>query len=207
MHEARGVNFHMGQKADRILGEGSVSSVLLQDGEELPAFLVLYAFGVEPVVDFLEETDLLEDGAVVVDETLRTRAAHVYAAGDIASVPFAGGHRQRVEHWVEAQRQGRHAALSMLGGGEPYRSFPFFWTRQYDTSLKFIGVPSAMESIAYRGGVEDGSFVAGFYMHKHKLMGVAGIQANRELLAAEGVLRRGEDIPFKEFSESSLWEK
>jgi len=206
LHEGKGVQFHMAQKAERIVGEEKFDSVLLQDGTELQASLVLYAFGVAPATDFLQDTGLLENGAVAVDETLRTGAAHVYAAGDIALVPFPGGHRQRVEHWVEAQRQGRHAALAMLGSGEPYRSVPFFWTNQYDGKVKFIGIPSPMESIAYRGDVESGSFLAGFYMNKSRLMGVAAMAADQALLAAERVLRRGEDIPYGEFPDSSVWQ-
>ena len=207
LHEGKGVHFHMGQRAQRIMGDEQVRSVRLEDGAELEALLVLYAFGVEPATRFLKDTGLLEDGAVAVDETLRTGAAHIYAAGDIALVPYAGGHSERVEHWVEAQRQGRHAALSMLGGRNPYRSVPFFWTNQYDGKIKYVGFPSAAELIAYRGDVDSGSFVAGLYAIDGRLVGVAGMAADAELLAAERVLRRGEDISCEDFPASPVWEE
>lgn len=46
-------------------------------------------------------------GAVVVDDHLRTSAAHVYAAGDCTSHP---------QHVYVAAAGGRHAAINMLGG-------------------------------------------------------------------------------------------
>jgi 3-phenylpropionate/trans-cinnamate dioxygenase ferredoxin reductase subunit len=105
--------------------------VLLSDGSRIPTDLVVIGVGVEPNVEWLAASGLASAGAVPVDATMRTRDPDVFAAGDVALVsdPRAPA-AFRFEHWVSAQRQGRHAALAMLGRTEAYTEVPFFWSRQ-----------------------------------------------------------------------------
>jgi len=161
MHRDNGVRFHLGRGVSRFEGGGSVERVFLDDGTVLSADMVVVGVGVEPVIDYLTGAPVVADGAVRVDEKLEL-APNVFAAGDIAALPSANGGRHRVEHWVVAERQGRHAARNMLGAGEPYRLTPFFWTRQLGTSFKYVGFAGVFDEIAYIGDVEEGSFLAGY---------------------------------------------
>jgi NADPH-dependent 2,4-dienoyl-CoA reductase/sulfur reductase-like enzyme/nitrite reductase/ring-hydroxylating ferredoxin subunit len=193
-HEENGVRFHLGRTAREIRGSGKVQEVLLDDGTSLAADLVVVGIGIQPAVDFLRDSGLVTDGAVPVNERFETSAEGIYAAGDIAVVPDPlGGESRRVEHWVEAERQGQHAARAMLGSREPYRTIPFFWTRQFGTSLRYIGFARTFERVAVRGEVAKDAFVAGFYQGG-KLKAVAGMRRTRELIRAGQILEAGGSV-------------
>jgi 3-phenylpropionate/trans-cinnamate dioxygenase ferredoxin reductase subunit len=64
------------------------------------------------------------------------------------------GEARRVEHWVEAERQGRHAALGLAGIEEAYREIPFFWTNQHDVSIKYAGYAGSFDRVVLRGDLE-----------------------------------------------------
>ncbi len=201
LHEQRGVSFHMKSTAKAIEGSGGARSVLLSDGTALQADIVILAFGVRPEIDFLSSTDIVADGAVPVDETLMTSRGGVFAAGDIAVVPYPGQlGRHRIEHWVVAQMQGRHAAASMLGEKSAYSEIPFFWTRQAETSFKYLGFPGDGKRIAYRGNPDEGPFLAGYY-REDRLVGVATLGMSREMIALEPVIRGEESLPYAGFSQ------
>lgn len=162
MHNAAGIDLKLGTGVSRFVGTDHVESVELADGTVLPADLVVIGAGVEPVVDYLDGSGLVEDGAVPVDQFLRTRFPGVYAAGDIARV--AGSDRaKRVEHWVVAQRHGQQAAKSIVGAETPLPYAPFFWTRQMETSFVYIGYAPDFDEIRYKGDVEEGKFLAGYF--------------------------------------------
>jgi NADPH-dependent 2,4-dienoyl-CoA reductase/sulfur reductase-like enzyme len=67
-----------------------VTRVLLQDGTELDADLVIVGKGVRPNTDFLKGSgiQLGSDGSITCDPFLQTSVPNVYAAGDIASYPY-----------------------------------------------------------------------------------------------------------------------
>jgi NADPH-dependent 2,4-dienoyl-CoA reductase/sulfur reductase-like enzyme len=194
VHEEHGVQFRLGAGVEAIHGDGRVQSVLLSDGAEANADVVVVGIGVTPAVDFLEGSGLVEAGAVQVDSTLRTPADGVYAAGDVAVVPESrSGEPRRIEHWIVAERQGQHAARAMLGSEEPYASVPLFWTMQFGTSVKYAGLARQPDDIVYRGEVESGKFVAGYY-EGGRLKAIAGSGLTKPFFALYELLGRGQEV-------------
>jgi NADPH-dependent 2,4-dienoyl-CoA reductase/sulfur reductase-like enzyme/nitrite reductase/ring-hydroxylating ferredoxin subunit len=188
IHEDNGVQFRLGAKVARISGNGKVEAVELESSERLEADMVVVGVGVKPATDFLVGVNLHKDGGVVVDEHLRA-AADLYAAGDIAWFPSAlTGERQRIEHWRTAMQQGRIAARNMAGKDVAYSSVPFFWTRQFDNGLVYVGHATSWDEIIFQGDVSAQAFLA-FYVKDGRVLAVAGMNHEREMAAIEELMR------------------
>ena len=190
LHESREVRFLMGRTAVRIEGEAGAKTVTLSDGVRLSAGFVVIGLGITPAVGYLAKTGLVENGAVPVDAGMRTRAPDIFAAGDIAAVPDADWERRRVEHWVAAQRQGQRAAMGMLDLDPGPPEVDFFWSKQAGASLKCIGHAREFDQVVYRGIVEEGKFLAGYY-RKGVLKAAATIAMPLDLVAVERLMRHG----------------
>ena len=136
VHRDKGVAFVTGRRAVAV----GAADITLDDGVRLPADLVVVGTGVSPRTDLAAEAGLAVDDGVKVDAHLRTVDPAIYAAGDIARWPDPHTGRDiRVEHWVVAQRQGEAAAANMLGASEPFTAVPFFWTKHFDLSVRYVG--------------------------------------------------------------------
>ena len=195
LHETKGTRFHMGRTVSEVRGEDRVKEVVLSDGSRLAADLVIVGIGAEPRVGWLSGSGLAEAGAVPVDGTLRARDPDVFAAGDLALVPEPRlGRSLRFEHWISAQKQGRHAALAMLGRAEPYREVPFFWSIQCDTSIKYAGAAGApYDRVVYRGSPAGDSFLAAYFA-AGSLIGAATFAMSWNLIAIERLMREGRSV-------------
>lgn len=202
LHEEQGVTFHLGTKPKEILGEDRCREVRLFDDSTVEADLVVAGLGVEPEVSYLSDTGLADGGEVEVDERLQTGAADIFAVGDIASVPYPHGKgRHRIEHWVVAEAQGFHAGRSIVGKTDAYAKLPFFWTRQYETSLKYVGFPG--NRTRERGSVRELDGMIGFFAGD-ELVGAASLGRSEELLHVEEALSEGRTISPQQFEDGSL---
>jgi NADPH-dependent 2,4-dienoyl-CoA reductase/sulfur reductase-like enzyme len=190
LHETRETRLLMGRTPVGIEGEPGAKTVFLSDGARLTAGFVVIGLGIDAAVEFLSGTGLVENGAVPVNDVMQTRATGIFAAGDIAAVPDAEGERRRVEHWVAAQRQGQRAARAMLGRPTGAAEIDFFWSRQAGAALKYVGHAGAFDTTVYRGVVEEGKFLAGYY-RKGMLKAAATIGMPVDLVAVERLMRFG----------------
>ena len=188
VHEENGVKFKLGASVANFVGPEIVTQVVLENGESLATDLVVVGVGVKPATEFLDGVSLHRDGGVIVDEYMRA-AEDVYAAGDIAYFPNPRtGERQRIEHWRTAMQQGRVAAHNMAGNTVAYDSVPFFWTRQFDVGLLYVGHAASWSEIIFQGSVAARDFLA-FYFKDDQVLAVAGMNRDREMAAIEELMR------------------
>ncbi|GAB1691346.1 NAD(P)/FAD-dependent oxidoreductase [Krasilnikovia sp. M28-CT-15] len=163
LHRGNGVTFRFGTGVREIRGAGKVATVVLTDGTELPADLVVAAVGARPNTELAEAAGLTVDNGVVVDESLRTTDPHIHAAGDVANAyhPLLGRHL-RVEHWSNALNGGPVAARAMLGRPVRHDELPYFFTDQYDLGMEYTGhaPPGAAERVVIRGDLDRREFIA-----------------------------------------------
>jgi NADPH-dependent 2,4-dienoyl-CoA reductase/sulfur reductase-like enzyme len=112
--------------------------VRLAGGETLSADLVVLATGVAPRTRLAAEAGLeVQDGAVLVDSSMRSSDATVLAVGDIAAAQHVrAGRRLRVEHWGDALAHGEVAGRTLAGEDAAWTSAPGFWTTIGDHTLK-----------------------------------------------------------------------
>src|ERR1051325_9332872 len=188
LHESHGVQFKLGATVARFEGTQNVEAVTLANGERIETDMVVVGVGVRPVTQFLQGVELGQDGGVLVDSRL-SAAENVYAAGDIASFPDPRtGQRTRIEHWRTALQQGRAAARNMIGRDEPFTGVPFFWTRQFNVTLGYVGHAKTWDEIIYQGDVSAHKFLA-FYAQDDRVTAVAGMKHDREMAAVQELMR------------------
>jgi nitrite reductase (NADH) large subunit len=80
--ERRGLRILLSRQTAAIEGEGRVQAVRFDDGETIPADLVVMAAGVRPNVALARDAGLHVERAIVVDDTLQTYDPRVYAVGE-----------------------------------------------------------------------------------------------------------------------------
>jgi EmrB/QacA subfamily drug resistance transporter len=178
LFEEHGVRVLPGVVAEKLEGDGRVERAVLDNGDTLAVDLVVMGVGIKLNTGLAREAGLdtrEEDGAVIVDENLRTSDTHIYAAGDIAAWPDATFDRQlRVEHWDVARRQGLRAGRAMAGDEEAYTALPYFFSDLFDLSFEVWGDLSNWERTVLRGSLEKGSF-AYYYFAQDRLTGVLAV--------------------------------
>ena len=73
---------------------------------------------------------------------------------------------------------------ALLGKTEPFSGVPFFWTKQYGVSFRYVGhAPDWDECVI------DGDLGERTYLKENRVVAVFGVGRDPELCAAEEVLR------------------
>ena len=111
--EAAGAKFYLGRKAaeTKMDAEGKITTVVLDNGEELKSDFIIVAAGVRSATSGFEAKEIVIDRGMQVDEYMQTGAKDIYAAGDVTGLSGI---------WPNAQKQGETAALNMMGAQVPY---------------------------------------------------------------------------------------
>ena len=198
LHRAEGVDVRTGTGVAEVQSDssGRLTSVMLTDGTELVADLIVVGIGSRPATDWLAGSgvDLADkDKGVLCDEVGRTSAPHVWALGDIASWRDATGHHVRVEHWSNVAEQARVLVPSMLGLEKPtVVVVPYFWSDQYDVKIQCLGEPEADDVVHIVS--DDGRKFLAYYERDGVLAGVVGGGMPGKVMKARAKIAAGAPI-------------
>ena len=114
--ESKGVCILVNTQAEQIAAAAGALQVTLTGGKVLPADLYLSLVGVNANTGFLAGSGIAVDKGILVDATMQTSVAGVYAAGDVAEfIDCISGKREVNAIQPNAVEQARIAALNMLG--------------------------------------------------------------------------------------------
>ena len=196
VHRQHGVDLRTNVGVDRLEtgGDGRVAKVVLRDGAEIDADIVVIGIGVTPNTEWLEGSGLTLDNGVVCDATLLA-APGVTAAGDITRWP---NHRfdevMRVEHWDNAIEQGIHAAERLLTDdldAQPFTPVPWFWSDQYDRKIQLAGRVRPDDDVEIVTGTLEEHRFAALYGREGKLVGVLGFNRPRHVMQYKTMIENG----------------
>lgn len=189
VHEEQGVSFQLGRKVDRLEGDGKVAAAILDNGDRLPADMVIVGIGVQPATEFIDGVEHHpKDHSILVNDYLQA-ADGLYAAGDIARYPdWRTDETTRVEHWRIAAQQGRIAAHNMAGRSTKFRAVPVFWTMQFKFPLRYVGHADQWDELIIDGDLQQRQFIA-FYVKDNQILAAATSQRDTETAAINELMR------------------
>ena len=150
--------------------------ILLSDGREVPADIVIAGIGAAPRIKLAQQACLALDNGIACNTYLQTSDPHIFAVGDCCSFPHPvfGNERLRLEAWRNASDQAIVAVENMLGGQRPYEAVPWFWTDQFELTLQIAGLPHRGVSIVQRVPKED-ALILCHLDGESRLVGASGI--------------------------------
>lgn len=175
-HLHEGVVLSCGVGISSLIETETGVEISLADGTEFTVDTVVVGIGAMPNIALAEAAGIEVDNGIAVDETLRTSASNVFAAGDCCSfpLPIYGGRRVRLEAWRNARDQGALAARNMLGANEAISSIPYFWSDQYDLTLQVAGLADGAATTVRRD-VDGDAFLLFHLNADGVLVAVSGI--------------------------------
>jgi 3-phenylpropionate/trans-cinnamate dioxygenase ferredoxin reductase subunit len=173
-HRVNGVELLAGEQIAAFEGTEQLETAVMSNGARIPCDFAVVGVGIQPDLSACQGSAVAQENGILVDERCRTSEADVYAAGDVANIlhPLFG--RVRVEHYNNAEKQGRAAARSMLGSTDPYDYVYTFWSDQYEHKLEYAGYAAKWDGFVVRGSLEEGKLV-GFYLVEGQLKAAVGV--------------------------------
>jgi NADPH-dependent 2,4-dienoyl-CoA reductase/sulfur reductase-like enzyme len=194
LHRAEGVDVRCGVGVASVTGTDKVEKVVLSDGTELDADVVVVGIGSHPVTGWLDGSGIEVDNGVVCDDAGRASAEHVWAIGDVASWRSEVGHQVRVEHWSNVAEQARVLVPAILGEapGSAAISVPYFWSDQYDVKIQCLGEPAADDVVHVVE--DDGRKFLAYYERDGVLTAVVGGGMPGKVMKARAKIASGAPI-------------
>ena len=191
--EAMGLRILTGAATEAILGHERATGVRLEDRRVVDGKVVLISTGIRSRVELAREAGLEVNRGLVVDERLRTSAAGVYAAGDVAE--FKG-----VVHGIipAAIEQAQVAAANMVAADSATYSGTV-----PATTLKIVGIDLTCLGEATATGDEfvvlrEVDPASGFYrrltLRDGKIIGAILLGDTRDVRALKKLIATGRDV-------------
>jgi 3-phenylpropionate/trans-cinnamate dioxygenase ferredoxin reductase subunit len=210
IHRANGVELLAHDSVLRFEGNEKVERAVTRAGRTIACDFAVVAVGIQPNVGFLERSGIALDNGVLTDEMCRTNLPDIFAAGDVANHlhPLFG--RARVEHYNNAEKQGRSVARSILGSNQPYDYLYTFWSDQYEHKIEYAGHVRGWDQFVVRGSLEDRKLV-GFYLVDGVMRAAVGLNrggdpeldAGSEMAAAAVLIRNGATLSTRDLADDN----
>ncbi len=194
LHRANGVDVRTGVGVAEVRGTGRVETVVLSDGTEVPADLVVLGIGSQPATGWLAGSGIEVDNGIVCDAAGRTSVPDVWAVGDVAFWRGRVGHQVRVEHWSNVVAQVRAMVPAMLGRESLHDVVvpAYFWSDQYDVKIQCLGEPEATDTVHLVE--DDGHKFLAYYERDGVLAGVVGAGRPGKVMGARAKIAAGAAI-------------
>ncbi|MFD7618398.1 FAD-dependent oxidoreductase [Streptomyces sp. NPDC059802] len=204
-----GVDLRCGVQVEALEGDGAgrLRQARLSDGSVLDVDVVVAALGSLRNVEWLEGSGLAAGvWGVACDAGCRAVDVNgvvtddVFVAGDVARCPHPVYDYQylSLEHWGNAVAQAQIAAHNMISAeGErwPHLALPEFWSTQFGTEIKSVGVPTyADQLVIAQGSVAQRRFVA-VYGYHGRITAAVAFNQSKWLEFYAGLIDRAAPFP------------
>ncbi len=139
-YRQKGVEVLTGESVAALEGTGTNLSVVTKSKRRIAAHGVVAGIGITPNVELAQAAGLKVENGIVVDQSLRTSHAEVFAAGDVANFfDQTLGLRRRIEHEDLANTMGKAAGQAMAGAQIKFDHSPFFYSDLFEIGYEAVG--------------------------------------------------------------------
>jgi 3-phenylpropionate/trans-cinnamate dioxygenase ferredoxin reductase component len=174
IHRANGTELCAEDEIVAFEGSGRLQVAVTAAGKRIATDFAVAGIGIEPELPTFAGSPVTLSNGVLVDELCRASAPDIYAAGDVANQLHPVFGRVRVEHYNNAEKQGRAAARSMLGSTTPYDYIHSFWSDQYEHTLEYVGHATTWDEFVVRGSLQERKLI-GFYLQDGLVRAAVGL--------------------------------
>ena len=203
-YRAKGVNILSGDVPTDVRRLEGRAVATTKSGKKISADLAIAAIGLNLHTEITRRAGLKVENGIAINSHLQTSDPNIYAAGDVAFFPSPSLDKSiRIEHWNNAQSQGKHAGENMAGANKPFTYLPYFYSDLFDLGFEAVGeLDSRMKTFAdwreeFREGVvyyiDDGSRVKGVLLWNVW----EKVDAARALIDRKAFIKRPEDLKGK----------
>jgi NADPH-dependent 2,4-dienoyl-CoA reductase/sulfur reductase-like enzyme/ferredoxin len=188
-------------------GDGRLRRARLSDGSVLDVDVAVTAIGGMRNIEWLSGSGLAAgiwgvacDAGCRVFDVNGVVTNDVFVAGDVARFPHPvyGYQFLALEHWGNAVAQAEIAAHNMISAqGErwPYLALPEFWSTQFGTEIKSVGVPTYADQVVIaQGSVAERRFVA-VYGYRGRITAAVAFNQAKWLEFYERLIDRAAPFP------------
>jgi len=164
LYREHGVEMLLGDGIEGFNGNGRLQSVRTASGRDIEADIAVVGIGVAPSTAWLEGSGLELDNGVLVDSRFHASAEDVFAAGDVANFEDpVFKRRRRIEHWSNADYQGRLLGKVLAGEDVAYDRVSAFFTELFGTTYRFFGDSEGTERQELEGGFAEGRAIVRYF--------------------------------------------
>lgn len=171
-------------EVSEILGDEKINGVMLKDGSKIECQLALIGIGLACNLDWIKNAGIEIEKGILANEYLETNVPDIYAAGDVAEFnDLVLGEKIQLGNWVNAQMQGRTAALNMLGEHKPFRMVSFYTAIGFGLNIAMSGDVRVKPEykIIKRGSPEINSFVRIIVDTNDEIIGATFINRTQDM--------------------------
>ena len=209
MQRDHGVDLRCGVTVSALEGDGGgrLRRARLSDGSVLDVELAIAALGSVRNVEWLQDSGLAAgpwgvgcdagSRAFTVDGMV---ADDVFVAGDVARFPHPLYDFQflALEHWGNAVAQGEIAAHNMISSQTdrwPHLAIPEFWSTQFGTEIKSVGVPTFADEVVIAQGSAAGRRFIAVYGCRGRITAAVAFNQAKWLEFYQGLIERAAPFP------------
>jgi NADPH-dependent 2,4-dienoyl-CoA reductase/sulfur reductase-like enzyme/ferredoxin len=195
LHRQHGVDLRCGVTVTALEddGAGRLRGARLSDGTTVDAEVAVVALGAMRNTEWLRGSGLaVGPWGVACDAGCRAFDVNglvtedVFVAGDVARFPHPLYDYQflALEHWGNAVTQAEIAAHNMVSAPPdrwPHLATPVFWSAQFGTNIKSVGVPTCADEVMIaQGSTAEHRFVA-VYGYRGRVTAAVGFDQGKWL--------------------------
>jgi NADPH-dependent 2,4-dienoyl-CoA reductase/sulfur reductase-like enzyme len=182
LYQSKGVELVLGHQVEAFHGNGRLEAVTTTNGRRVDADLAVMGIGVEPVTDFLEGSRIDVDNGIVVNERFETNVPDVYAVGDVANfIDPLFARRRRIEHWSNANYQGRQVGKVLAGADARFDTVSTFFTEIFGITIRVFGDARRDSEVVVRGSLADGKLYALYGDENGEVIGAFSVGQPEEI--------------------------